>query len=157
MMRGIIAMSDNRMIGKGHSLPWANDKGDLKFFKEKTIGHNLIMGKTTFKSLGRVHLPFRKIYVLTHHFNSFGWNVSATSDASTHIITSLEDLPKQDYWVCGGKSIYELFLPKMAEFFVTYIKGDFDGDVEMPFFENQFSSHREIVRTDNYRTVWYWR
>lgn len=153
-------MDENRVIGNGNSLPWPKEKSDLKFFKEKTSGGSLIMGRKTFQGLGTLHLVNRKIYVLTH-FNPYSWSVSnlnfQSGSATTHIIKDVNDLPEQDYWVCGGKAVYELFLPKMCEFFVTYIKGQYEGDVIMPEFEKQFKYSKTIDGNMNYHTVWYWK
>ena len=46
----IVAMSDNYIIGNNNKLLW-DIKEDMKFFKEKTINHHLLMGKNTFLSL----------------------------------------------------------------------------------------------------------
>ena len=46
----IAAMSQNRVIGIRNSLPWRLP-ADLRFFKTKTMGHTLIMGRKTFESL----------------------------------------------------------------------------------------------------------
>jgi dihydrofolate reductase len=160
MFKGIIAMDDARTIGKDNDLPWPKQNGDLSFFKEKTWGDNVIFGRKTFQGLGRTCLPNRKIYVMTN-FNPYGWSYSEINfsggKGETRIIQHESDLPAEDFWVCGGKAIYNLFLPKMTECFVTYIKGVFDGNVKMNYFENQFPYQKEIAQTENYRTVWFWK
>ena len=62
MLSIIVTKAKNNIIGKDNSLIWKLPD-DLKRFKEKTLGHNIIMGRKTFESLGRV-LPNRYHIVL---------------------------------------------------------------------------------------------
>ncbi len=63
--QAIAAMSLNRAIGKENRIPWHLSE-DFQWFKSKTIGHVLVMGRKTFESLRRP-LPNRRIIVLTRH------------------------------------------------------------------------------------------
>ena len=62
-MKAIIAMAQNRVIGKNNGLPWPSIKEDFKWFKEFTMGKTLIVGKTTFDTLPL--LKNRECLVLT--------------------------------------------------------------------------------------------
>lgn len=158
--KGIIAIAENRVIGLYDKLPWPKEFSDLKFFKEVTWGNNLIMGRKTFQGLGVTWLPNRQLYVLTQ-FNPFGWDKSecnfAAGKSCTHIITSVDDLKESTYWICGGKTVYDLFMPFIDEFLVTYIKGVFEGDVEMPEFESQFPNREITKETNMFKIVKMWR
>ena len=46
----IVAMSENRIIGNEGRIPWHIPE-DVRWFKEKTLGHTVIMGRKTFESL----------------------------------------------------------------------------------------------------------
>ncbi|MEE8138367.1 MAG: dihydrofolate reductase, partial [Thermoanaerobaculia bacterium] len=48
----IVAMAQNRVIGRDNRLPWRLS-ADLKRFKELTVGHHLLMGRKTFESIRR--------------------------------------------------------------------------------------------------------
>ena len=61
--KAIAAMSLNRVIGRGNSIPW-NLPEDFEWFKKTTMGHVLVMGRRTFESIGRP-LPGRETIVLT--------------------------------------------------------------------------------------------
>ena len=63
----IAAIGKNRELGRDNKLLWSL-KGDLKFFKEKTTNHTIIMGRKTFESLGRL-LPNRKHVVISSSNN----------------------------------------------------------------------------------------
>jgi dihydrofolate reductase len=47
--------------------------------------------------------------------------------------------------VIGGAKTYELFLPYITEFYVTHVKGEYDGDTFMPPFEHLFDK-QEVIR-----------
>jgi dihydrofolate reductase len=63
--KAIAAMSLNRVIGAGNQIPWRYPE-DFKWFREKTIGNIVVMGRKTFESLGKP-LPNRKNLILTRH------------------------------------------------------------------------------------------
>ena len=63
--QAIAAMSLNRVIGMGNKIPW-HLPGDFRWFKEKTKGNVVIIGRKTFESLGRP-LPDRINIVLSRH------------------------------------------------------------------------------------------
>lgn len=55
----IAAVADNYAIGNLNKLPW-HLPADLKYFKQLTTGHPIIMGKRTFDNLPNGPLPNRK-------------------------------------------------------------------------------------------------
>ena len=63
MLIAVVAMDPNRLIGRDGSLPWHLPE-DLAFFKKTTLGHQVLMGRKTFESIGRP-LPKRRNIVLT--------------------------------------------------------------------------------------------
>ena len=63
MLSIIVAKAKNNTIGKDNTIVWKLPD-DLKRFKERTIGHTMIMGRKTFESLGGI-LPDRKHIILS--------------------------------------------------------------------------------------------
>jgi len=63
----IVAVAKNNVIGGKGKLLW-HLPGDLKHFKEVTMGHHILMGKTTYESIGRI-LPGRTSLILSHDKN----------------------------------------------------------------------------------------
>lgn len=129
MLSIIAAVAKNNVIGKDNKLIWHLPE-DLKRFKNLTMGHNIIMGRKTFESLGRV-LPNRKHIVLckNSHLEIDNENVEIIHDVDslgTYISSSEEN------FVIGGASIYKLLLPKVQKMYITRINQDFEGDVYFP-------------------------
>ena len=153
-MKAIAAMDPHRVIGYKGKLPWPIIKGDLQFFKQKTMEtKKIVMGRDTFRSVGA--LKDRFTYVLTTDHK-----LLELPPFSAYRYVNMEFFNNDsfdDLWVCGGAKIYQLLLPRCDEVFITHIIDDYEGDTYMPTFEDHFT-RSEIVREGrNHWIVRYWR
>jgi dihydrofolate reductase len=129
----IAAMAANRVIGAGGKLPWHYPE-DLQFFKRTTLGHPILMGRSTYESIGRP-LPGRQNIVLSRTL--------APRDGITVIrsIDQYASLPLEEgaaIFVIGGAQVYQQLLPYCTELYLTYIPQDVPGDAFFPEFEHLF-------------------
>src|SRR5699024_2441136 len=132
MISLLVAMDQNRVIGLNNDMPWHLPK-DLKFFKQKTVGHTIVMGRKTFNSIGRV-LPNRKHVILTRNKNvNFHESVEVIYDISG-IIDLDNNHPNDELFVIGGEKVFEQVLPIADRMYVTLIDATFEGDVYFPNF-----------------------
>lgn len=107
MIKIIAAIDIDNGIGKDGGIPW-NYKEDMQFFKETTMGHNIIMGTKTFNSIGKA-LPGRRNIVLSR--SKYG-NVNGVEfKPFIEYISRDYDCDNIDY-VIGGSEIYKMFLCK---------------------------------------------
>ncbi len=129
MLSTIVAIANNNVIGKDNKLIWLLPE-DLKRFKQITTGKNIIMGRKTFESLGRV-LPNRKHIILCNDMEM---------DIDNENVEILDDISKLDKYinsdeenfVIGGATIYKLLMPYVNKLYITKINQDFEGDVYFP-------------------------
>ena len=123
----IVAMSENYVIGLNNSLPW-HLSDDLKRFKEITTGHQIVMGRKTYESIGRP-LPNRDNFVLTR-------NAKLQIDG-INVIKSLNDIPSSDKktFIIGGGEIYTQLMNSCDELLVTKIHCEIDGDAYFPIID----------------------
>lgn len=131
-MIAIAAMSRERVIGAGGQIPWHISE-DLKFFKQTTLGHVIVMGRKTFESLGKP-LPGRENWVLSRTA-SFG-DVKVFRDPSD--IAPPED--GRQVFVIGGAEIYAALLPQCQEILLTHVDRSVPGDTWFPAFEQDFDA-----------------
>ena len=129
MLSIIVAIAKNNAIGKDNKLLWHLPE-DLKRFKRLTTGHNIIMGRKTFESLGRV-LPNRHHIILC---NDAKLNIQ---DENVEILDDISKLDKyinseEENFVIGGATMYKLLMPYAKKMYITEIDKDFDGDVYFP-------------------------
>lgn len=143
MIKMIVAMDKNQLIGKDGKIPWYN-KEDLIHFKNTTLNQTILMGKVTFTSLPKI-LPNRKIIVLTHdqNFKVDDVNVKVVHDLSS--IIEYYHHSEEILYVAGGAAIYELMLPYASELIVSIIDGDYQGDRYFPQFKDQFILSEETI------------
>lgn len=134
MLSFVVAMDRNRVIGLNNDLPWHLPK-DFKFFKEKTTGHTMIMGRKTYESLGGP-LPNRKSIVLTSENPSYPEEVDVIHD-----INAIKNLnkhqPSEEFFVIGGAKVFEQVLPFVDRMYITRIDESFEGDTQFPAFSEE--------------------
>ncbi len=148
-LEAIVAMTPDRVIGKGNELPWHLPE-DLKQFKARTTGHSIVMGRRTFDSIGRA-LPNRRNIVLTRQ---------KLEIPDVDIIHSLEDLNSLELegkvFLIGGAEVYRLGLNHCKGIYLTQLKQEYLGDVRFPEFRETFVKAEELFENDDF-TVSYWR
>ncbi|HQV41615.1 MAG TPA: dihydrofolate reductase [Moraxellaceae bacterium] len=130
----IVAVAENGCIGINNKLPWYLPE-DLKYFKAVTSGKPVIMGRTTFDSLGRP-LPNRTNIVITR-------NPDFTAPEGVRIVHSLNDAiavaesvafinGNDEIIIMGGSQIYTEALPRIDRMYVTEVKKTVAGDAFFP-------------------------
>lgn len=140
----IIARADNGVIGDKGALPWRLP-ADLKYFKAMTLGKPIIMGRKTWRSLGRP-LPGRHNIVLTRQlgFTTAGASVAASLDEALAIAQEGE---AQEIMVIGGAEIYRLALARAERVYLTEVHASPPGDTCAPAFGA--ADWREVARQDH--------
>jgi dihydrofolate reductase len=104
IFHAIAAMSENRVIGNQGKIPWRLPE-DFRWFKHKTMGGTLIMGRKTFESIGEA-LPGRQTVLISSKANS---SATHTCHDLLYLNETLSGLP-EPYWICGGGEIYRQLL-----------------------------------------------
>ena len=141
----IVAMSEGRVIANNGKLPWHLPE-EYRWFKHKTIGGTLIMGRKTRESIGRA-LPKRTNLVLSRDKTEL-----PDSKIYSSIDSLLADLPKDlTVWVVGGTEIYRQFLPRCTFLYISHIKGQFTGDTFFSPYEDQFILNQIIHENADFR------
>lgn len=141
-LTAIACMASNRVIGAKGAIPW-HHPADLRFFRARTIGHTVIMGRETWESLGSRPLPNRRNIVLSR-------SISDTPGAL--MLRSLDSLkrfnPHGPMFAIGGAEIYKLLLPWTTEVLLTVLDREAEGDTFMPEFESEFGPPEILDRAD---------
>jgi dihydrofolate reductase len=128
----IAARTRNSVIGKSGLMPW-HLPADLKWFKEKTKGHHVLMGRVTFESIGKA-LPNRTNILLTRNPNYSADGVCIT-DSWQEAKEIAEKAGETNLFVIGGAEIYRQLLPLADMLFLTEIDTDTEGDAFFPEFD----------------------
>ncbi len=128
----IVAASENNVIGAGNKLPW-NVPEDMKFFKDKTNGHSIIMGRKTYESMGRP-LPNRSNVIISRQkdFHAPGAAVVPTLDAAIEYCQSKIPEYGEEIFIIGGGEIYKQSLALVDIVYLTRIHKTVQGDAKYP-------------------------
>ncbi|MFM8564960.1 MAG: dihydrofolate reductase [Bacteroidota bacterium] len=141
MLYAIVAHDQNLAIGGGNDLLW-HLPNDLKYFKEKTRGFPIIMGRKTFESLGRP-LPGRRNMVVTRQpgWSAEGVDVFASVEAAVAVLNGA------DGFIVGGGEVYRLALPLVDVLYATLVHTEIAGaDTWFPEYRDRFT---EVAREDH--------
>lgn len=145
----IVAMGENREIGKAGKLLWHIPE-DLKRFKEITRGHPIIMGRKTYQSIGKA-LPGRTNLVISQdpEFKAEGCAIAhsleeALQQACIEYYQSAQS--DNEIFVIGGGQIYQQALSFADKLYLTLVEGNFpEADTFFP----DYSEFNKIVYKAN--------
>ena len=123
----IVAMDKNNLIGASNQIPW-HIPGELKRFRDITMGKPIIMGRKTHESIGKP-LDGRVNIVLTKN--------KEISFKGVDCYSSLEDIfcslkNESEVFVIGGSQIYQISLPYANRLYITLINREYSGDTWFP-------------------------
>jgi dihydrofolate reductase len=142
----VVAMSLDRVIGRGGDLPWRLP-ADLKRFKATTKGHAVVMGRKTWLSLPKRPLVDRLNVVLTRDesFVAEGAQVATSLDDAIAVGARFND----EVMIIGGSSVYASALPSADRIVLTLVHTRVpDGDAHFPPLEGWHVKARVDVPAD---------
>ncbi len=131
MVRLIVAKSRNNVIGKDNRLVW-DLPDDMKFFRDTTVGHTVVMGRKNWDSIPTKFRPLtgRVNVVLTRDSKFQATGCVVENDMKT----ALSRNAAGDIFIIGGGQIYRIALDLgvVDEMLVTEIDADVEGDTFFP-------------------------
>jgi dihydrofolate reductase len=130
----IAAISKNNVIGKDNDLVWHYPK-DMAFFKQKTQGHYVVMGRKNYDSIPEKYrpLPNRTNVVVTRQENFEAPNCIVVNSIEAAIELAKKD-QQEEVFIIGGAQIYAETLRKRlaTKLYLTHIDKNYDGDSFFP-------------------------
>ena len=123
----ITAVSSDLGLGKDNELLW-RFPADQKFFRQTTLGHPVVMGGNTYRSIGKP-LPGRENIVLSRQ-KIVDDGVKTFSEVD-ELTKYLESLPGEKF-IIGGAALYNIFLPLADKLYLTEIAATKPADTFFP-------------------------
>lgn len=127
MVKLIVAIGPNNLIGNNDKMPW-HIKEEFQHFKNTTLNHALLMGRTTFLGLPAV-LKHRKNYVLSAQLVESADVTIYNEEQLFDLFAQYRNLADQHLFIAGGKSIYERYVNYADELIISRVKGNHTGNV----------------------------
>ena len=125
MIKAIACVDSNFGIGKNNGLLF-NLPADMKFFREMTKNNIVVFGKTTYDSLSKRPLPGRINIVLWDQATSIDCLEGAITFNNFYALLNFVQILAKvyDVYICGGASLYRLFLPYYDEDLLTMVHAE---------------------------------
>ena len=125
----IVAVAKNNVIGKDNNIPWYLP-ADLKYFKNTTLNHHVIMGRNCYESIGKP-LPKRTNVIITRDafFISSNCLVARSIPEALHMA---HENGEEEVFIIGGGQIYEQTSDLWNKLYLTEVDLEVDGDVFFP-------------------------
>jgi dihydrofolate reductase len=150
MIAHIVAAAKNNVIGVDNGLPWDIPE-DMKWFRDRTKGRALIMGRKTFESVGHP-LPNRLNVVVTRQADykaPEGVVVKPSIEEAIEHCKPIIGNYHNELFIIGGGEIYKQSLPLVDTIYLTRIHHDVEGDATYPEVpQDQFKLVEQIDRTE---------
>lgn len=127
----IAAMGTNRVIGSGDGMPW-NVPEEYQHFVTSTRDQIIIIGRRSYEIFGP-DLQCSKCYVVTRSQKTFA-DAETASSLDSAIDLAHQNQSGRTIFIAGGASIYQQALPAVQAMYLSYIKGEFEGDSFFPEF-----------------------
>lgn len=141
VLKAIVAMASNRVIGRDGDLPWRLPE-DLKWFKKLTVGHPIVMGRRTMESLPGP-LPKRRNIVISRSLEEApeGFELVASCEEVGRFLAGEEVA-----FVIGGAQIYAEMIPHCEEVYLSFVYHPYEGDTRLEEFEDGFELEEVLHR-----------
>ncbi len=140
----IAAIGENRELGKNNQLLW-HIPGELKRFKEITIGHPMIMGRKTYESISRV-LPDRTNIIISKN-PTIQIDGAIIVDSLEKAIEVAKTKPggKAEIFIIGGAQIFSQSMPFTDRLYLTLVHKAFEADVYFP----EYTEFTKIIERED--------
>jgi dihydrofolate reductase len=149
----IAAYADNRVIGDHGAIPW-RIPDDFAHFKATTMGGTLVMGRTTYDSIGRP-LPGRTTIVVTRDPDWSADGVLVAHSLGEALALAAEQ--SGEVFVAGGAQLYEQALTPATHQVLTEVHQSPDGDAHYPDFDRGEWVETRREERDGFAWVWWER
>ena len=132
MLKWIVAMDEDRVIGKDGKMPW-HEPEDLKRFKQLTQWQICLMGKKTYEWL-KQYRPNAEWY--PHASKNLIFSRNMPDKPGIEIIRSIDELQQKYWnevvWVLWWAKTFEILMPYIDQLYVTLIPWKHEWDTKMP-------------------------
>lgn len=115
----IVACSKNRAIGRDNQIPWYLP-ADLRYFKQTTSGHAILMGRKTYESIGRP-LPKRTNIIITRQKDYQAEGCEVYHSLLDGVVAA-QKMGEEELFIIGGGEIYRQALPVCHRIYYTEVE-----------------------------------
>lgn len=151
----IASISDNNVIGKGNIIPWYIP-GDLKHFKETTLGYPVVMGCHTFFSIGKTLDQRFNIVLSKNHREELRKHKSlfVCHDIDDALAAAL-NFDFEQIFLIGGEEIFNQTINLVDEMIISRIPLSIEGDKFFPVISEDIWLIDKSIQKNNFKIDYY--
>jgi dihydrofolate reductase len=128
----IVAVANNGVIGKQGKLPW-HLPADLRYFQRVTMGHHVIMGRTTYESIDPKFRPLRgRVNVVLSRDPSYRQRGCIAAHTIDEALAIARAAAESEAFVAGGAQVYRAALALADRVYLTRVDASVDGEAVFP-------------------------
>jgi len=147
-VRAIFAADYAWGIGKNGTLPWPKNSADLKWFRECTEGHIVMMGRRTWED-PKLPKPLPNRYNIVVSDRGIGsFDTRPNMVIKRDQVKAYLDLLEKDVWIIGGAQLFQSTLPFVDEIWVSRIRGTYECDTFFEIHTSEFKLHKAVSYVD---------
>ncbi|MEO9003702.1 MAG: dihydrofolate reductase [Ginsengibacter sp.] len=144
MLSHIVAASENNIIGMAGQLPW-HLPNDFKYFKNKTWGMPVIMGRTTFEDM-EMELPGRMNIIVTKKNDWQAQNVFVAHSIA-EAIEKAKESDANEIFIIGGGEIFKQTMTIVDRIYLTRVHANVEGDTSYPEINH---AQWQLIKSDSF-------
>ena len=130
----IVAVAEKNVIGKDNALVW-HLPADMKYFKETTLGHCVIMGRKNYESIPEKYRPLpNRINIIISRQKNYPAPGAIVLASIEEAVEMAKKTGEKECFIIGGAQIFKQSMHLVSKLYITKIYHSFDGDVFFPDF-----------------------
>jgi dihydrofolate reductase len=148
VVSAIVAVGKKLEIGKDNELLW-HLPADMKYFKEITTGHHVIMGRKSYESIPNKYRPLpNRVNVVVSRQTDFQIEGALVTTSIDKAIEIAEAAGEKEVFIIGGGQIYNLAIKTelVDRIYITWVEANFDADTFFPIID--FTDWNEVSRME---------
>jgi dihydrofolate reductase len=157
MINAIFAADSLGGLGKNGSLPWPKNSEDLRWFKQNTLGHIVVMGGNTWRDpLMPKPLPGRINVVVTSQTVDTDGVIVYNKDYKQHLLELQSQYPDKDVYIIGGASLFNDTRDLIERVALTRFTDSYDCDVTMDLdnYLEDFGLIEQTIKDSGIYQIW---
>ena len=142
----IAAVAENNVIGKNNDLPW-HLPADMKYFRDITMGHCVIMGRKNYDSIPLKYRPLEgRTNIVVTRQKSFSAAKCIVANSVEDALSEAKRKSETEVFIIGGADIYNQTIDVADKLYITHISHAFNGDAFFPRIDS--NRWKKMMQTD---------
>lgn len=153
----ISAVAKNGVIGKSNGeIPW-HSKEEFQHFKSTTYGYPVIMGRTTFETLGKPLKGRLNIIITRNKDIKFDFDDLRVFNSLEEAYVFCKNKNYEKIFIIGGAKIYRQAMEAADEMIISIMNFEAEGDIYFPKIDDNVWKKALVEKRSEFEILVYLR